>query len=196
MRDVRACATPGLLAAPNPEQVREGTMETKKDLNEYKWELFFDEFQNESPRASVIISGALIDTLLRDLLVTFMVNDKKEVDSLVGSEKDVDKPLGAFGARIKAAYCLGLISKEEYSDLKIIQKVRNQFAHKLHGFSFDDPMIVDLCNSLRQPEILKDTNAGKFQSHRDKYLISVAILTQRMGLRILSTQREKRSVLK
>lgn len=52
-------------------------MPTKRNnLNEYNWNLFFEEeFQKETPMAAVIISGAFLDSLLRDLLASFMIDD-------------------------------------------------------------------------------------------------------------------------
>ena len=81
------------------------------------WKKFFDELQNESPRAAVIIAGAFLDSQLRDLLSNFLVDDPKVVDEFLGSEKNPDRPLSSFSSRIKAAYCLGLISKSIYQDL-------------------------------------------------------------------------------
>ena len=108
------------------------------NLDDYNWKEFFEEFQNETPRAAAIISGAFLDSLLRDLLASFMINERKTVDELLGTEKNSDTPLGSFGARITTAYCLGLISKIELNDLRQIKNIRNRFAHKLHGYSFDD----------------------------------------------------------
>ena len=168
----------------------------RKDLNEYNWELFFEEFQEETPRSAVIISGAFLDALLRDLLATFMIDSKKDVDELLGSEKDAEKPLGSFGARKKAAYCLGLINETEYHDLKIIQKVRNKFAHKMHGFSFEDFAIVNLCNSLKISLPVNHEQTNNEQLHREKYIQSIALLVNFLGARILSIQKDKRSILR
>ena len=171
-------------------------MTTRKDLNEYKWDEFFKEFQDETPRAAVIISGAFLDTLLRDLLASFMVDDPKAVDELLGSEKDAEKPLGTFGGRISATYCLGLISPHECHDLKIIKKIRNKFAHKFHGYSFDDPEIVKLCDLLKAPSILGRTSTSGDQSHRRKYLSTIALLVNQLGIRILSIQHNRRVITK
>ncbi|HYX72596.1 MAG TPA: MltR family transcriptional regulator, partial [Nitrososphaera sp.] len=75
----------------------------------------------------------------------FLVDDEGEVGELLGTEK----PLGAFGARIRAAYCMGLLSKEDFEDLKIIKAIRNDFAHQLHGLSFNEASIAKKCEKLR-----------------------------------------------
>jgi DNA-binding MltR family transcriptional regulator len=156
----------------------------RTDLNEYNWQEFYEEVQNESPRAAVIISGAFLDNLLRDLIASFMINNKKIVDELLGTEQICEAPLSSFGARIKTAYCLRLIDKLEYEDLKLIQKIRNRFAHKMHGYSFQDPEIIKWCNlfqSQNNPALLKFK-----KTHGDNFLLTVSGLVNRIGLQILS----------
>jgi DNA-binding MltR family transcriptional regulator len=64
-----------------------------------------------------------MDGWVRRLLEKGMVNDLKVVDALLGSEENADCPLSSFSSRIKAAYCLGLVSKHEYDDLNLIRKI-------------------------------------------------------------------------
>ena len=59
----------------------EGNRKDRTNLDEYKWKDFFEEFQSESPRAAVIISCAFLDSLLRDLIGSFLVEDAKKVTS-------------------------------------------------------------------------------------------------------------------
>ena len=49
----------------------------RKNLDEYNWDKFYKEFQQESPRAAVILSGAFLDSLFRDLLASFMIENDK-----------------------------------------------------------------------------------------------------------------------
>lgn len=161
----------------------------RKNLNENDWKQFFEEFQQESPRAAVIISAAFLDSLLRDLIASFMIEDKV-VNELIGTDEGSDAPLSNFSARIKTAYCLGLIDKREFDDLNIIRRIRNKFAHKIHGYSFNNKEVIDWCNSLQMPNPLKDIVPLK--SHRDKYVITVSLLSTEIGMRILSTERERR----
>ena len=69
--------------------------ELRKNLDEYQWKEFFEEFQNESPRAAVIISGAFLDSLLRDLISSFMIDDTKKVNELLGDVDGSEAPLSS-----------------------------------------------------------------------------------------------------
>src|SRR5262249_30800625 len=83
---------------------------------------------------------------LYQILTEFLVDDPNEVQLLL----DTEQPLGSFGARIRAAYCLGLITRDAFERLGIIKSIRNRFAHRLHGLSFDDKEIQIDCDKLRK----------------------------------------------
>lgn len=107
---------------------------------------FASEFQNEGDRAAAILAAALLDERLRQLLTAYLIDDSKEVAILL----DQEQPLGSFGARMRAAYCLGLLDKDLYGLLSNIKKVRNAFAHQLHGLTFESPGIASACKVLRK----------------------------------------------
>ena len=107
---------------------------------------FAAEFQNEGDRAAAILAAALLDERLRQLLTAYLIDDSKEVALLL----DQEQPLGSFGARMRAAYCLGLLDKDLYGLLSNIKKIRNAFAHQLHGLTFESPGIARDCKVLRE----------------------------------------------
>ena len=157
------------------------------------WKGFYEELENETPRAAAIIAGAFIDGWLRQLIANFMVEDSRIVDELLGTDENGDRPLSTFASRIKAAYCLGLITRHEYDDLNLIRKIRNRFAHGMHGLSFDDEEIVSLCNSLHMPRILFYPPSSLPKSHVHMYFGGVTLLTQRLALRALEIEKQRRT---
>lgn len=106
------------------------------------WRRLTEEFKSESARASALVAAALLDSNLEDLLRAFLVPDRSEVETVLGTS------MKSFGARIRACYCLGLLSPDECHDLRIIKSVRNYFAHNLYA-SFDEPETERRCRSLR-----------------------------------------------
>ena len=156
------------------------------------WNKFFEELQNESPRAAVIIAGAFLDSQLKDLLSKFFVDDPKVVDKLLG----IDRPLSSFSSHIKTAYCLGLISKNIYQDLQVIRKIRNNFAHKTHGYTFDEPEIVNWCNSLKLAKMTTDLSPNLPKTHGRMFILSVTQLAMWLGLKILEAEKNRRTVSK
>jgi hypothetical protein len=70
--------------------------------------------------------------------------------------------LGTLSNRISAAYFLGLITKDEYHDLTLMRRIRNDFAHEVET-TFDTPSVVDRCRLLRhKADDCGDVKVGSF----------------------------------
>jgi len=106
------------------------------------WLRLISEFRGESDRAAALVGAALLDANLEQLLKLYLVDDEYQVERMLGSG------LRTLGARIRACYCLGLISRAERADLVCIQTIRNHFAHNLH-VSFEDPGVSESCHRLK-----------------------------------------------
>ena len=84
-----------------------------------------------------------LDQQLKSTIGAFLIKSSDK-DALLNG---FNAPIGTFSARIKMAFCLGLITDEERSDANTMRKIRNEFAHD-HKASFEDQSIIDLCNNL------------------------------------------------
>jgi hypothetical protein len=109
----------------------------------FEFARLFD-YGEASDRAVAIVGPAFLDTLLTEMLVNFLVDDENEVRRLIQPEG----PLGTFGAKVSTCYRLGLIGETIKSDLRIVAKIRNRFAHDLLA-NFSDTQIKGWCSSLR-----------------------------------------------
>ena len=109
------------------------------------------EFKDESDRAAAVLFAAYLDHLLGELIAAYMAVEYDRVDKLL--YKDGHGPLGTFAARINTTHCLGLLSEDEYSDLNIIRRIRNDFAHKLVGLTFEYQSIADRCRNLKGAQV-------------------------------------------
>lgn len=130
---------------------------------------FLSEFQEETDRGAALVGAALIDDRLERLLKSHLLECKQSKEILNGG----NSPLGSFSARTNMAYCLGLITELEYKEIETIRKVRNEFAHKVHGLSFKDQKVNDLCQNLKA-----NTPDGKrFDGEPRQLFINSVILT-------------------
>jgi DNA-binding MltR family transcriptional regulator len=102
------------------------------------------DYSEPSDRAVAIVGPAFLDTLLSDILTEFMVEDEKEVKKLL----QPDGPLGTYGSRVMACYCLGLVGAIVTADLRLVGKIRNRFAHEIRA-NFADLKIRQWCQQLR-----------------------------------------------
>ena len=92
----------------------------------------------------VLALATFIEDSLGRLLLAYFRNCKATKELVEG----FNAPLGTLGARTKAAYSFGLITKEQYHDIEILRKVRNQFAHNWEGVSLTRTDIQSMIGQL------------------------------------------------
>lgn len=107
--------------------------------------LLQEEFKKETDRGAVILAASLFDIQLETLLKDFLIPDHGSDDELFES---TTAPLSSFSAKILMAYRLGLITKRFARDLNLIRKIRNEFAHNIHGCSFEHSSVKSRVHEL------------------------------------------------
>lgn len=89
-------------------------------------------------------------------------------------------PLGTLSARTKICFCLGLITELEFHEINTIRRIRNEFAHGVHGVSFATQMIKDLSNNLKA----NTPNGARFNGDpRQLFINSVVLLSMALWYR-------------
>ena len=149
---------------------------------------FHAEINKGNDRTAAIVASSYLDECLRQLLKAFLIDDSKKVGELVGDEKSNDCPIGTFSSRILTCYCLGLIAKHEMHDLTLIRKIRNYFAHSLHGASFDDENIVSCCSALI---VGKSAPKNWNLNHRKKFIHSSFYVAAYLKVRISKVEKRE-----
>ena len=107
----------------------------------------FNQRGETDERAIAIVGATFLDNILEKVLSSFLIDDEKECQKLLG----YDQAMGTFANRITATYCLGLICKTVRDDLRIVGKIRNRFAHQL-SISFDGDPVRGWCHDLKWHE--------------------------------------------
>ncbi|WP_433760912.1 MltR family transcriptional regulator [Brucella anthropi] len=95
-------------------------------------------------RGLAIALAAFAEDSLGTLLKSFLVQSDATSRLIDG----FNAPLGTFSARIKAAYGLGLINKNQFSDLERLRKIRNYFSHTWKPASINDEEVYKLIKEL------------------------------------------------
>lgn len=106
---------------------------------------YLDTLNKESPRGKVLISSGFLEQQLKEILLTFLVDDTKVPELVEGG----NAPLGTLAARISACYAMGLITEDERHDLNLIRGIRNDFAHSFHT-TFETETVRSRCQQLRK----------------------------------------------
>lgn len=106
---------------------------------------FVAELKRETDRGLPLVGAALIDDRLTETLRSFFC-ESPSASKLID---DANAPLGTFSSRTEMCFALGLIDEYEYTEIGLIRKVRNEFAHAKHGITFSSPRVQGLCSSLK-----------------------------------------------
>lgn len=113
----------------------------------------------QDERAMVLSLATFIEDALGRLLLAYF-RDCKATRELV---EGFSAPLGTLGSRIKVVYAVGLVTEEQFKDMEILRKVRNQFAHNWEGVSLERNDIAAMVGQLSGYSFsgARDQSAGK-----------------------------------
>lgn len=118
-----------------------------------KYDLFINKFgevwkilKKESVRGSVIVSCAIIEDQLENLLKARLISC--EVDKWDNLFNGPNSPLGNMSAKIDIAFSTACISDKTRQSLHILRKLRNEFAHLSINIDFETQSVKDRTESL------------------------------------------------
>lgn len=134
-----------MMTKTDPSIISGKALERYFDFNEalYEFHKLFN-LEKKDERTIAILGGTFLEMALEHLLHAFLPENEKEVRELF----DFNKPLGNFSNKISISFCLGLIDRMIKSDLNLVRKIRNKFAHDLF-VSFEDPEIKSWTMGLK-----------------------------------------------
>lgn len=138
-----------------------GFMAAPRSDEEMKWQArFINEVESETTRGAVLNMTSFIDELLIKLLRSYFPNSQ-HADSLL---KNLDSCISSIMDRANIAYALALLKKKEFEAIKIIARIRNEFAHKWDGSGFDSGEVPKLIEKLPRDyfEYVDGSNKSKF----------------------------------
>lgn len=148
------------------------------------------EMTGASDRAAAIIGATALDVYLGRLLEVFLIDSTSEVKNLIDSS-NINSPLGGFSSRIRACFCLGLISENEFNSLKAIRDIRNIFAHQLSACTFEEAYIKE--QSTNNFIVRKMKGIEKMTS-RMKFTILVYGIETILEMRIAEAGKQRRLI--
>jgi DNA-binding MltR family transcriptional regulator len=129
-------------------------------------------FRNQADRGTALLASAWVDDTLATLVKSELLPDKEIVEDTFRP----DGALGTFASRIKIAYLMGLIDKSTKSDLDLIRRIRNEFAHVREDIRFTSQTVKARCRELQVARAYERA-AGPIRSYREKFLISCYFLS-------------------
>lgn len=147
---------------------------------------FLQELQSETDRGLALVGASVLDDKLRGTLMSFFA----EVSAAAKLLDSGNAPLGTMSARADACFALGLIDQFEYDEITYVRKIRNEFAHGLHGMNFQTEPIRGYCSNLRSD---RPEGAGHPTSDsRFRFINSIISLVSRLYYRPEWVAKERR----
>lgn len=145
---------------------------------------FVSELANETDRGAALVAAAVIEERLGIILRAFFREQltKPELNDLFGKTGH----LGTFASKISIAHAVCLITPDEQREILTLKKIRNDFAHKSFGLSFDlDPMKSHV-------DRLQWSVPHVAVTHRARFLYSAMNVMNRLLWRDIYAQRARR----
>lgn len=122
---------------------------TREFLGSEEWGKFEREMEASDDRSCVLLGAAYLDVCLAVLLENALPGRGQ-----IGELLDNYGPLSSFASRIKMASALQLIPATLVRDLELINRIRNEFAHGLHGMTLSESSVRDRCLGFNTPREL------------------------------------------
>ena len=117
------------------------------EIDSRQWSGFFDELRSESDRGAAILASVWIENLLERKLRTMFAKG----NSATRRKLFENGPFSAFSSKTLAAHCLGWIDSDTFHDINLVRKIRNLFAHELHGMDLESPKVRRLIDQFKTP---------------------------------------------
>lgn len=124
---------------------------------------FIKLLQEESDRGCVIVSAAMLDDILLQLLKRRLAPSLEKKDELL---EDGSAAFSTFSARIDLAYRVGLLRASTRSTFHLLRKTRNDFAHISNPNTFDSPSVKSrVLEMFRLNEEIMDSFSEIMRGH-------------------------------
>lgn len=124
--DVQSAGFARLLSRSSPTL---GTQIAEYDMNgtesSARFEELFSEMFSESDRGCILIGASALDDVLSSLLQKHLGRNNHVIKNAMEPLFAGMGPLSSFSARIKSAYCLGLIKQRKIGDRLLFMRIHN-----------------------------------------------------------------------
>jgi len=147
---------------------------------------FLASFNEESDRGASLVAASMLDDRLAQVLSAFFIESSAATDLISG----FNAPLGTFSSRASAAAALGLIEENEFREITLIRKIRNEFGHGWEPLTFESENVAVHARKLPW---LGPTELEETSDNRARFNFAVAILLTDLIWRVRLVSSERRT---
>jgi DNA-binding MltR family transcriptional regulator len=144
------------------------------------------EILEQNDRGAAITAFAFLDeTLCRAIKGKFIPLSNSKTKAILSGAG----PLGTFEARVAIAYALDPLTDNMSSEMKLIARIRNKFAHRMQPILFSDREVMELCDEMPSGKF-EDDDESWTRDPRNKYVSACMLLISVLAL--METERIER----
>ncbi len=116
--------------------------------------------KSHGQQGAAIIGVAYVEHALERLLSRMFIPMNKEDQKRLfdGSAGGI---LGCLNAKIRIAYAIGIFGNDIYGNLKLLNAIRNVFAHSLHKLDFSAPELGKDVSRLTAINVFKNADGSE-----------------------------------
>jgi len=132
-----------VLEGLDPEAVKEAVMVLRR----------------ESDRGAILVAIAILDDVFTNRLTQLLDRGNSEARSRI-----LSPPLGAlssFSSKVDLAFCIGIIPKQIYDDIRLVNKLRNLCAHDWGAFRITQDILVKFIQPMVMKKAIDAANSVK-----------------------------------
>jgi len=144
----------------------------------------FEALNSSNDLSCILIGASYLDESLGALLHEFSI-ESSVTDKIIYDNSSI---LSTLSSKTDITYVLGLVSKDNYNDLRKIAEIRNMVAHSHLSKDFSNEEVIASCGQLNYWKILQSDNENEkdklFSSNKpremakNKWKFTVALLSQ------------------
>lgn len=129
------------------------------------------ELEQGSDRAVALVGGSLVEhTLFSALCRKLELSEESDAAEQLEGDRG---PLATFDLKIKMAEAIGVFGKNTTGhDVKLIKKIRNEFAHNMNLAGFDDQKVSGWVASMEH-----SSKVIKGLSPRARFISAVSVIS-------------------
>jgi mannitol operon repressor len=147
---------------------------------------FLASFNKESDRGAALVAASMLDDRLEQILNAFLIESSAAKDLISG----FNAPLGTFSSRASATAALGLIQENEFKEITLIRKIRNEFGHGWESLTFESENVAVHARKLPW---LGPAEFESTSNNRTRFNFAVAMLLTDLMWRVRLVAAERRS---
>lgn len=130
-------------------------------------------YQKESDRAAALLAASFLENEMKKRILDFLVDEESSAKLF-----EHYHPLSTFSGLLEVTFALGLLTRPMLSDLTLIRKIRNYFAHHPKHVTFEQQPVSDWCRELTTAKGIPTQDGKPFRQDnaRDQYLFAGTIV--------------------